>query len=269
MKKNTKDDLLDLLFLVEDYIEYGYRRPTDERRRRLEQAPVSDAVRASRGRADGRLANSGRTDGGPAGVGRGGGDVPTPDDRTAEERSKELALLEERVRTCTKCPLHEGRTNAVPGTGVLDPLVMVIGEGPGAEEDRLGEPFVGKAGKYLDKWLEAIDLSRTTNAYIANIVKCRPPGNRDPDSEEAAACIPYLHEQIMLIRPKTILTVGRVATGHLLDTQAGIGSLRNTVYRYRDIPLIPTYHPSGVLRNPDYRRPVWEDLKLLRSVLDE
>jgi DNA polymerase len=190
------------------------------------------------------------------------------DDRPAEERRAELTALEERVRTCTKCPLHEGRTNGVPGTGVLDPLVMVIGEGPGAEEDRQGLPFVGKAGQYLDKWLDAIEMSRETNAYIANIVKCRPPQNRDPARDEAETCLPYLHEQIMLVRPKTILTVGRVAASYLLDTTAGIGALRGTVYTYRGIPLVPTYHPSGVLRNPDYRRPVWEDLKLLRSVLD-
>jgi DNA polymerase len=157
--------------------------------------------------------------------------------------------------------------NAVPGQGVLDPLVMVVGEGPGADEDRRGLPFVGRAGQFLDRWLEAIDLDRNTNAYIANIVKCRPPGNRDPRSSEAEACLPYLRDQIELVRPRVILTVGRVASGILIGTQAGIGSLRGRTFYYNGIPLVPTYHPSGVLRNPELKRPVWEDLKRLRVLL--
>ncbi|MFP4114420.1 MAG: uracil-DNA glycosylase [Spirochaetales bacterium] len=157
---------------------------------------------------------------------------------------------------------------AVPGDGVLDPLVMVIGEGPGADEDRRGLPFVGRAGQFLDKWLEAIDLDRNTNVYIGNIVKCRPPGNRDPRPNESETCLPYLREQIDLIRPRAILTVGRVSTGILVGTNAGIGSLRGRTFYYNGIPLIPTYHPSGVLRNPDLKRPVWEDLKRLRALID-
>ncbi len=188
------------------------------------------------------------------------------DDR--EQREQQLAAIAERVRRCTRCPLAEGRMNAVPGEGVLDPLVMVIGEGPGADEDRRGIPFIGRAGQYLDKWLDAIGVSRDKSAFIGNIVKCRPPGNRDPKPFESDACMPYLREQIELIRPKTILSVGRVASGLLIGSSAGIGKLRGKTYYYDGIPLIPTYHPSGVLRNPDYRRPVWDDLKRLIALLE-
>ena len=184
---------------------------------------------------------------------------------TELSREERLRRLEELVLSCTRCPLHEGRRNGVPGIGVLDPEVMVIGEGPGAEEDRQGIPFVGPAGQYLDKWLAAIEVYRDKNAYIANIVKCRPPNNRDPKPEEAAACMPYLEEQIELIRPKSILTVGRVALRYLIGVSEGIGRIHGSLYEYKGIPLMPTYHPSGVLRNPEYRRPVWEDLKKLRD----
>lgn len=187
------------------------------------------------------------------------------DDR--EQRLQRLAAVAERVRRCTRCPLAEGRMNAVPGVGVLDPQVMVIGEGPGADEDRRGIPFVGRAGEYLDKWLDAIEVSRDKSAFIGNIVKCRPPGNRDPTPFESDACMPYLREQIELIRPKTILSVGRIASGLLIGSTAGIGRLRGKTYYYDGIPLIPTYHPSGVLRNPDFRRPVWQDLKRLAELL--
>ncbi|MEE8440420.1 MAG: uracil-DNA glycosylase [Spirochaetia bacterium] len=191
--------------------------------------------------------------------------VPGTDER--DQRLQGLSAIAERVRRCTRCPLAEGRMNAVPGEGVLDPAVMVIGEGPGADEDRRGVPFVGRAGQYLDKWLDAIAVSREESAFIGNIVKCRPPGNRDPKASESDACMPYLREQIELIRPKTILSVGRVASGLLIGTSAGIGSLRGRTYYYDGIPLIPTYHPSGVLRNSDLRRPVWDDLKRLVALL--
>ena len=183
------------------------------------------------------------------------------------ERKRRVAALQVRIAACTRCRLGETRRNTVPGIGVLDPLVMVIGEGPGADEDASGIPFVGPAGQYLDKWLDAVELSRHKNVYIANIVKCRPPNNRDPQPDESQACSPYLLEQIALIRPKTILSVGRIASQILTGRLSTIGSLRGRVYEFHGIPLIPTYHPSGVLRNPDYRRPVWEDMKLLRSIL--
>ncbi len=185
--------------------------------------------------------------------------------------SREEAL-EETARTvssCRRCGLAETRTMAVPGYGVLDPLVMVIGEAPGSEEDRQGLPFVGAAGQYLDKWLAAIGLERGGNVFIGNIIKCRPPQNRDPFPQEQQACLPFLKDQISIVRPKVLLCVGRISAQILLAKTDGIGRLRGSVYEFQGVPLVPTYHPSGVLRNPEYRRPVWEDLKQVRSLLDE
>jgi len=178
-----------------------------------------------------------------------------------------LTRIAEEVRECTRCSLHAGRNHTVPGAGVSGPAVMVIGEGPGGEEDRTGQPFVGRAGKYLDKWLNAIGLDRNTNCFIGNVIKCRPPGNRDPLPEETSACLPYLERQVDLLKPKVILTVGRIAIQVLTGKSAGIGALRGSTYEYRGIPVIPTYHPSGVLRNPEYRAPVWEDLKRLKELI--
>ena len=182
--------------------------------------------------------------------------------------SSELEKIEAEVRSCTRCRLSDGRKNAVPGKGPESPKVMVIGEGPGAEEDSSGIPFVGRAGQYLDKWLDAIGLSRETDTYIGNIVKCRPPGNRDPRPDESSACLPFLIRQIDLLRPMAILTLGRIASQILLDTTRGIGATRGRVYSFHDIPLVATYHSSGVLRNPEYRASVWDDLKLLKEVLE-
>ena len=184
-----------------------------------------------------------------------------------EERLLGLQRLTEQIHRCSRCGLAGGRTMAVPGMGVLDPLVLVVGEGPGAEEDKQGLPFVGAAGQFLDKWLESIGLSRKKNVYITNIVKCRPPGNRDPRPEEAESCFPYLEQQVVYIRPKAILTVGRIAAQSLLQTSKGIGTLRESLHRWKDIPLIATYHPSAVLRDPGLKRPVWEDLKRLKAFL--
>ncbi|HUX22926.1 MAG TPA: uracil-DNA glycosylase [Spirochaetia bacterium] len=188
---------------------------------------------------------------------------------TTGSRDASLEEIAAEISVCEKCGLCSGRTKTVPGEGVVDPLVMVIGEGPGADEDRTGRPFVGRAGQYLDKWLSAIRLSRGSNAFIGNVVKCRPPGNRDPLPEESHACRPYLDRQIELIRPKAILAVGRIAAQQLLGTDAGIGKLRGGNYSYKGVPLFATYHPSGVLRNPDLRQSVWDDLRKLRSFLDE
>ncbi|MEW5815571.1 MAG: uracil-DNA glycosylase [Spirochaetota bacterium] len=164
---------------------------------------------------------------------------------------KEAALkqLNDDISRCTLCRLQSSRTHTVPGEGVMNPLVMVIGEAPGADEDKSGRPFVGKAGQYLDQWLKAIGLSRETNCFIGNIVKCRPPENREPLPDESEACRPYLETQISLIKPKAILSVGRIAAQTLTGIASGIASLRGNTYDYRGIPLIPTYHPSGVLRN--------------------
>ncbi len=185
----------------------------------------------------------------------------------ASRRQRSLAGLAAEMANCTRCDLCLNRLKAVPGEGVVDPEVLVVGEGPGADEDTAGRPFVGAAGRYLDKWLQAIQVSRDRNAFIANIVKCRPPENRDPRPEEVKACFPFLREQISLIRPKAILTVGRVSSQALLREPRGIGSLRGGSFFFEQIPLVPTYHPSAVLRDQSLRTPVWEDLKRLKAFL--
>jgi DNA polymerase len=174
--------------------------------------------------------------------------------------------------SCAACKLCETRANAVPGEGAQRPLVMVIGEGPGADEDASGRPFVGKAGQLLDKMLASIGLSRETNCFIANVIKCRPPGNRDPLPEEIAACAPFIHRQIKILQPRFILSAGRIATQALLKTAESMGQLRGRIIELQTdsgaIQLIATYHPSALLRNEDLKRPAWEDLKLLRSALE-
>jgi uracil-DNA glycosylase family 4 len=187
------------------------------------------------------------------------------DDTPRRQRSLEKVAAE--VLKCTRCDLCLNRLKAVPGEGVIDPAVLVVGEGPGADEDASGRPFVGAAGRYLDKWLQAIQASRDRNAFIANIVKCRPPENRDPRPEEVKACFPYLLEQISLLRPRAILCVGRVSAQTLLGESRGIGSLRGGSYFFEKIPLVPTYHPSAVLRDRNLRSAVWEDLKRLQAFL--
>ena len=177
------------------------------------------------------------------------------------------------VGSCTGCRLKDTRKNAVPGEGVSRPLVMVVGEGPGADEDASGRPFVGKAGQLLDRMLAAIDLSREKNCYIANVIKCRPPGNRDPFPDETIACASFLERQVRLLKPAFILCAGRVAAQTLLDTTDSIGKLRGQIMNLNiagmTIPFVATYHPSALLRNEAWKRPAWEDLKLLRSALAE
>ena len=230
-------DFRSLLNLVDDYIRSGYRR--------------DHAIRAK----DLRIEDSGIDD--------------------STDRNHLLAGIAEEVALCKKCELWRGRRKPVPGTGSNDPSLVVVGEGPGQEEDNTGIPFVGRAGQYLDRWLGAVKigqdqtpLSRQTNTFIANIVKCRPPNNRDPKPDESTACLLYLERQIEILKPTAILCVGRISSQILTGMSSGIGALRGHVYRYRDIPLVPTFHPSAVLRNPELRTPVWEDLKLLKSLLE-
>lgn len=180
------------------------------------------------------------------------------------------------VARCAACALGGTRTKPVAGEGPeeLSRLtnsveVMVIGEGPGADEDRQGRPFVGRAGQLLDKMLEAIQLSRKTNCYITNVVKCRPPHNRDPAPEERHCCAAFLDAQLRLTKPKIILAMGRIAAQHLLQTSDGIGKLRGRFFDYHGIPLMPTYHPSALLRDEGLKRPAWEDLKRFRARLQE
>jgi len=172
----------------------------------------------------------------------------------------ELADIEAQVKRCTKCRLHEERTQGVFARGRADAALMFIGEGPGADEDRLGEPFVGRAGKLLDKMVAAMGLARD-EAYITNIVKSRPPGNREPRADEIEACWPYLERQIELIRPKVICPLGRPATNTLLGLDMAMGEMRGRWFSYGDIPVLPTYHPAYLLRSPSQKRKSWEDLK--------
>jgi DNA polymerase len=188
------------------------------------------------------------------------------------ETGDSLEKIAAEIRSCGSCPLSKTRTNAAPGEGVSKPLVLVVGEGPGADEDAQGRPFVGRAGQLLDKMLGAIKLSRNTNCFIANVVKCRPPGNREPNLMETAACARFLERQISLLKPKFILAAGRIAAQTLLQTTEPIGKLRGKITEYQAesgaIPFMATYHPAALLRNEDLKRPAWEDLKLLRSKIE-
>ena len=176
--------------------------------------------------------------------------------------------LRAEVLRCTLCGLHADRTQGVFGVGNPHADWMVIGEAPGAEEDRRGEPFVGRAGHLLDAMLRAIGLSRAQNVYIANVLKSRPPNNRDPRPDEVAACLPYLRRQIELVRPRLLLAVGRIAAQNLLGTEESLSRLRGRVHRFGELntPLVVTYHPAYLLRNPADKRKAWEDLKFARSV---
>lgn len=189
------------------------------------------------------------------------------------DKHESIEKIAEEIRACYNCQLGKTRTNAAPGEGALQPLVMVIGEGPGADEDAQGRPFVGKAGQLLDKMLASINLSRNTNCFIANVVKCRPPNNRDPYPEETSACAHFLERQITLLKPKFILIAGRIAMQTLLKTTVAIGKMRGKITELTvggaSYPLLITYHPAALLRNEDLKRPAWEDLKLLRSKLEE
>jgi len=194
-----------------------------------------------------------------------------PEKKYESEDSLEAVAAD--VGACKSCGLAATRKNVVPGEGAINPLVMVIGEGPGADEDAARRPFVGRAGQLLDKMLESIALTRGKNCYIANMVKCRPPGNRNPEAAEISACYPFLERQIILLKPVIILCAGNVATQNLLKTSRGITSMRGQFVEFKigelTIPVLPTYHPSALLRDETLKRPAWEDLKLLKSRLVE
>jgi DNA polymerase len=183
-------------------------------------------------------------------------------------RPGEWEALRAEVAACTRCPLHASRTQGVFGVGNPEADWLVIGEAPGAEEDRQGEPFVGRAGQLLNAMLRAIGLPRES-VYIANVLKSRPPGNRDPRPEEVAACLPYLMRQVALIEPRIILAVGRIAAQNLLGTDEPLGRLRGRVHRFgaSGVPLVVTYHPAYLLRSPGEKRKAWEDLKFARETL--
>ncbi|MDB5809483.1 MAG: putative polymerase-related protein bacteriophage-type [Betaproteobacteria bacterium] len=182
------------------------------------------------------------------------------DARATEIATLEWPQLQQSVAGCVACPLHKGRNQTVFGVGDEAADWLFVGEGPGAEEDAKGEPFVGQAGKLLDNMLAAIQLKRGRNVYIANVVKCRPPGNRNPEPGEAAQCEPYLHRQIALIKPKLIVALGKVAAVNLLKRDAAVASMRGKIHQYQGIPLIVTYHPAYLLRSLPEKAKAWVDL---------
>ena len=180
-----------------------------------------------------------------------------------------LDELNAKILRCTRCGLARTRNNVVPGMGVEHPEVLVIGEGPGHDEDMQGLPFVGKAGVLLDRMLAAIGLDRKTNCYIANIVKCRPPENRNPMPDEQAACFSFLEAQIHILKPKMILCMGKIAIEKITGQSISINAQHGEFFEYNGIPVMPTYHPSALLRNEELKRPAWEDLKKFKKRLDE
>lgn len=185
---------------------------------------------------------------------------------TGREDLDAWSTLQREVTSCTQCVLHQTRTQTVFGVGNRSADWMIIGEAPGGDEDRQGEPFVGRAGQLLNEMLRAVGLERE-QVYIANILKCRPPGNRDPKPEEVSSCSAFLQRQVELIRPSLILAVGRIAAQNLLQEDSPVGRLRGQVYRYgpREIPLVVTYHPAYLLRSPSQKRKAWADLCLARN----
>ncbi len=186
--------------------------------------------------------------------------TPNANERRAAIMHMDWTQIKASVAACTACPLHARRNKAVFGVGDENADWLFVGEGPGAEEDAQGEPFVGQAGKLLDSMLAAIQLKRGENVYIANVVKCRPPGNRNPEPGEALACEPYLHRQIELIKPRLIVALGKVAAVNLLARESTVADMRNQVHQYRGIPLIVTYHPAYLLRSLSEKAHAWEDL---------
>ncbi len=179
-----------------------------------------------------------------------------------------LTELARTVSTCTRCALHQSRKQTVFGVGNPDARLMFIGEAPGADEDAKGEPFVGRAGQLLTKIIAAMGMKRE-DVYIANILKCRPPQNRDPQPAEVECCEEYLRAQIAMIKPKYICALGRIAAHWLLKTDAPLGAMRTGQHTYEGIPVVVTYHPAALLRNPGFKAPCWEDMKKLMALLAE
>lgn len=190
-----------------------------------------------------------------------------PVDFTATETSETLESVRADLGECTRCPLHQGRTHIVFGEGPASARVMFVGEGPGRDEDEQGRPFVGAAGQLLtDIIVKGMKLSRE-DCYIGNVVKCRPPKNRDPFPDEANTCLPFLKRQIAVIRPLVIVALGRIAANYLLGKDEPLARLRNRFHEFEGIPVMPTYHPAALLRDPRRKRDTWEDIKLVLTKL--
>lgn len=177
--------------------------------------------------------------------------------------------ISQKIAQCKRCPLSKTRTLPVPGEGSSKPLVLVIGEAPDAEEDVQGKPFAGHSGQLLAKMLIAIDLSKNTNTYLTNIVKCRPDHNREPLPEESQACQSFLDLQMQILKPKIILILGQASTHLMLNTKESLDTIHGKFFEYKGIPLLPTYHPKTLLSNEALKRPAWEDLKIFRTKLNE
>jgi len=178
-----------------------------------------------------------------------------------------LDAIAARVAACTRCGLSGSRKHTVPGEGNPNARLMLVGEGPGATEDETGRPFVGAAGELLTQILGSIGIARES-VFIANVVKCRPPQNRKPLPDESAACLPYLRRQVQLIRPKVLLALGATAAEALLGVRKSLGDLRGAVHTYGGVPLVVTYHPAALLRNPNWKKPTWDDVRIARQLLD-
>ena len=192
----------------------------------------------------------------------------TPTRTSAEKRYRDLNDLYEQSRTCTKCRLSATRKNFVFGEGDSGAQLVVIGEAPGAEEDAQGRPFVGRSGKLLDKILAAIGFSRN-DVFICNIIKCRPPENRNPLTDEIECCMPWLKTQLELISPKIVLLLGRVAANTILDNRQSMTGMRGKILRWNGYDVVVTYHPAALLRNPNWKRHCWEDVQMLRKHYDK
>ena len=197
-------------------------------------------------------------------AGAGASPAPLPD-----AASTDYDVLREAALSCTRCRLAKGRRHVVFADGSPNARLMVVGEAPGAREDATGLPFVGQAGRLLDLMLASVGLSRKDSAYICNVLKCRPPANRNPLPDEIEACTPILRRQIDLVSPEVLLAVGSFAAQWLTDTNKPLGKLRGEVYSYRGVPLVVTYHPAALLRNPGWNRLGWDDLQLLRQVMEQ
>ena len=258
MTSGEKEKIYNLLRAVSDNI-YGYKSPEFEERPCFEDDVFLSEAAAS-------VSSVSPFDSGETVVSHDSNDFDGSNDSNGKLSLEKIAA---RISMCNRCRLCEGRNHTVPGQGVEHPVVLVVGEGPGEEEDKQGMPFVGPAGKLLDKMLASISLSRDVNCYIANIVKCRPPKNRTPLSDEADSCRVFLDAQIQVLKPKMILCAGRCAVQNLLHTEDSLSRLRGKFFAYGEIPLLATYHPSALLRDASNKRPAWEDLKLFRARLLE